>query len=188
MTPTRDEIITKHIPYAVGIVHRLQKILHYDAVEYMSVALEELVSAVDKYEQNRGATLKTHIGNKIRHALIDHYRSTTAWNHTKGEPLKRHPLTATKNLDDYSNTYAVSVNGTEKKVCDRDLAHKILVYVKTIDLPIRKSDPFEAFRAFFMDDLSMSEIAEIQNITGGRVSQIISQITAKVKKRFRQEV
>jgi len=169
-----------------------------DPDECKSVAFEALTKAVDSHDPIRGATIKTHIGNSVRLALLEHQRESFGrYTHIKdGHPwtnnlrarqeLKKN-LLQPENINDYQNNYKVSANGTEQKVINKDLAHKILSFIKTPQPgpPLKKrARNVKIFIDSTLNDLTFNEIAKEQNITKQRVSQIVIQVKARAKNRF----
>ncbi len=176
----RDQTIIQYIPYAAGIARSMKR---GDPDESVSVAFEALINAVDEYDAARGATVKTHIGNEVRQSVIDWHRKSTGWNHSLKKPTQNHSLLLTDNLDDYENDLAVSVNGTEQQIINKDLASKILGYIS------RKKPPrtLQIFHQRYYNDLTLKKIGANHKVTCERISQILTKATTQAKEHFRQE-
>ena len=195
---SRDETIIDHMGIASAIACRMRKGVGVDLDDCKGVAYEALVKAVDGYDESKGnISLATYIDRKVEFALLDHSREKfgrpTKWT---GKIAKRNQetkdgLCRPGNIDNFKNDLSVSMNGTEKKVCDKDMASKILAYIKNIKYSShgknRKGDTAKIFKLYFMEDLPMGAVAKKQNITEARVSQIIQDTIIRCKKHFRQE-
>ena len=191
----RDETIINYMGYAAGIALKMQR---GGADESESVAFEALIKAVDDYDESKGnISLTTYIYHKVEFALLSYFRELFGRPTVYTGKVARENQELMKNfcypgdIDDYQNALAISLNGTEKKVCDKDMILKIMTYIKGIKYSSfganRKGDTTEIFRLYFVEDLPMCAVAKKQNITESRVSQIIQETIVRCKKHFRQE-
>ena len=186
---TRDDTILDHWGYAATVAKN-QGLDQKD----MFVAIEALSLAVDSYNPSRGAKLKTYITNKVRFAVINHFR--TIHGHRKRsrqEYLKvKFELMNAINIDDlestdnnidrgyYHHDYVdqYSSNGTEKKVTDKDMITKILTYTKSMSVPVHA---YTCLNLFYLHDMDQPEIAKKIGISTSRVSFIIGDALKRIR-------
>lgn len=75
-TLTRDQLIEQHLPLVRHIVGRMMMHLpsHVSADDLFSAGVIGLIQAVDRYNADRGANLKTYCTLRIRGAILDELR------------------------------------------------------------------------------------------------------------------
>jgi len=191
MEPTneRNKAITDHIPYVAAIANNASKPNTTQNDDYLSVAFEALVNAVDKYDETKGMGLKTYIGTEVRHRIKDLIRGPNGrFGQIKEGTLKtisstlfrlhrKNAIYNMERLDDHLNSLETSTNGTRQKVINKDLTNKTLKFIKTLKLnpdPRRKADYPKVFELHFFKGLTLKEAAETQNIHESSASRVIN--------------
>jgi len=150
-----------------------------------SAAVESLIRAIDNYDESMGATIGTFAGIKIRGGVLDHLRmvSGTPRNCTDKAALLKVNFSNPENFNSFENSLAYSVNGTEGKVCNKDLVQKIFAHINTLKC---REDTIEILKLYFWDGYTLREIGDMKGISYTRVSQIILSVSRKVRKAFKK--
>ena len=88
--------------------------------------------------------------------------------------------------DDYfSDSIKLSVNGTEQKVCNKDLIYKIFEYINEVKrYPKARKDIGEIFYLYFVKEFTMDEIGKKKNCTRANISLVIKNEIPKIQKHF----
>lgn len=179
----RDETIIHFMRYAAGIAIKM----FGNDDEARSVAFEYLAKSVDSYEPAKGATIKTHIGTRIRIALHEHRRQLHGGRQRKTDNHIRINLQNPENIDDYLNSHQVSCNGTEASVIKKDLAHKILTYISNQKYSSTRKINTPEVVSLWLQGSTHKEIAEIHSVTDSWIHQIVSGALTRARKHFTQE-
>lgn len=163
------------------------------------VVINGLIKAVGNYDDSKGASLKTYVCNKVRYATLDHLRNNI-YGRFKKIKKGHYCLRALKQnqeaklnllfpfsieVDKFKNSMELSVNGTEKKVYDKDLLFKIFEYIPTMGKHVRSRDDMaEIFYLRFVKGYTIFEIAKIKNCTKSNISLVIKNGIPKIRKHF----
>ena len=172
---TRDKLITDNWPYAATVAMNQGLPL-----EDISVAAEALILAIDGYDPSRGAKLQTHITNRVKFAVTTHFGRIHAHRKThRHEYLK--VMFGIKNavdIDSLSDSIELSYNGTEQKVCNKDMAVKILEFAKGLDVPY---NAYNCLRLFYIEDMGQPEIGEKYGVVPSQVCNINKKAIKKIR-------
>jgi len=207
MTPEqREKYILEFYPLAKRIVARIcgKRGLQWGQIEdCCSDVTEEMIKAVDRYDESKKTKIKTFTTGRIRFAIKDYFRKLPGGRYKKGEykdsrTQKGWELTRAfalnsafpEDIDTLKNDFKYSGNGLEQKVCNKDLVQQIFQLLNVIDdkgkvsLWNARQDHSEIFHLYFIEEHTMQEIADMKSCTLSNISQIISGTTLKVKQHF----
>jgi len=200
----RDTAIEKYWPFSQSFVKRLcfvknirDKIVIEDCQQ--EVAEKGLIKSVDTYDSSKGASLKTWIVSGLRFSFLDYLR-VNIYGFIK-TPDKRKPLSfqSIKNQetvfglkdpfditeDRFKNSIDLSVDGTEQKICNKDMAHKIFSFISLLETqPRARKDIKEIFYLYYCEGYILKEIAEMKGCTKSNISLIIKRTRLKLMEHF----
>lgn len=90
-SPSRDELITSHLPLARFLVKRMAAHLppHLDEEELMSAAVVGLITSADRFEPSRGVQFKTFAEQRIKGMIMDELRAQDWLSRSVREKYKR---------------------------------------------------------------------------------------------------
>jgi len=144
----------------------------------MSHATIEMIRAVDRYDPDSPATLKTYVTRRVRGAVIDYQRQINGWRRAENTRGPAYDLAHPLNIDDLQ----LSGNGTAKRTENKDLIAKIFNYIGSIDQRKSAMSKLDVIQMYYIDGYTMAEIGEVMGVTDSRVSQIITATIAKARK------
>ena len=173
----RQDLILEHLQYARGIAFRVCWAKGYFNILFddcQSVAAEALIKAVDNYDENSGASLKTWIIAKVRFAVLDFIRKETHSRRNGGVPIM-------VDIAEHSNSLELATDGTEQVVCNKDMIYKTLSFVHRSKKMRRRSGEIEDLLAYLSDGYLMREIASWRGCSEANVSMMISGLKKQVK-------
>lgn len=189
----REEEILKHWSLSRAIVANLclsRNIKDKSVVEdcQSAVAVDGLVKAVDSYDESRGASLKTWIIQRVKYSAIGYFRKFFGGRikNEKNRELKKNLLfTFDIESADLKSLPQMSVNGTENKVCNKDLVYKVFKFIDGPKLRLNtRNDISEIFYLHFIEGYLMCEIAEMKKCTRSNISLVIKKTKIKIQEHF----
>jgi RNA polymerase sigma factor (sigma-70 family) len=156
---TRNDLILSHWGYAKAVAYN--RGLDQEDID---IATEALILAVDDYDPSRGATLRTYIALKVKYMVLDHFLGIRKRNEISLESVPE-----------------PSMNGTEQKIVDKDMAFKVMRYAKVMSVP---KDAYTMLRLRYFHDIDQKEISKKCGINQGRVSAVIRDATSRIRARI----
>ena len=204
MTPKqREQYVLEFWPLAKNLVrNRCGKSgLRWEQIEdCCSAVTEEMIKAIDRYDSSKKATINTFVSGRIRYAIKDYFRQLPGGRFKKEKYEGRHSQAWERNrmhvfnfahpmdIDEFANSALLSVNGTDKKIYNKDLVSQIFKTLDGIDGQEKRrnsrQDYSEIFRLYFMQGHTMSEIAEKKGCTKANISLTIKNTILKIRKHF----
>ena len=177
---TRDKTIASYMGYAATVA-KTQGLHQKD----MSIAFEGLIEAVDGYDPSYGVKLKKHIETRVQFAVMHYF---VAKNGNRKLPERRVQFLATKlkmknpyDIENFKNSLELSYNGTEQKVCNKDLFYKIMAYIKQLKHP---KNAYEYINLYYLHGLTYREIGERYGVGKSRVSNVVYETLARARSHF----
>ncbi|KKK82917.1 hypothetical protein LCGC14_2798580, partial [marine sediment metagenome] len=84
-----------------------------------------------------------------------------------------------EDIDNHKDSLAISRNGHEKRLIDKDMVEKILLYVRGLKNTSAEAD--EILYWHFMVGYTMKEVGEERGCTEARISQIIKETLKSIR-------
>lgn len=178
----RQDLILKHLSYVKGIAYNIcwrKNCLHTLLADCQSVGIEALIQAIDSYDESHLSSLKTWIVIKVRFAVLDFIQKE------KGTWSRAVPIMV--DIKECANSLDLSTDGTEQMVCNKDMIHQALNYVRKTPVKRRREKEIEDLLAYLADGYLMREIAEWRGCSTANVSMMISGLRKRIKK-FEKEL
>ena len=192
--PDVEELITSHMELVRQIAWHMRGSVHASAEieDLIQIGYYGLVTAAQNYTLREGATFASYAGIRIRGAIVDFLRKNSNLCRTTIEMQKkanlaerelqsrhgRRPTTgemATANVhqsldsvyDEFSIWFESPENTPEDNVNEEELHAQLKDALRT--LPEREA---LVIQLYYVEELNVYEIAEVLEVTTGRVSQI----------------
>ena len=182
---TRNKLIEFYQPFANNVSKKIWKqcrkqygVLSFD--DFCSSSYFGLINAIEKYDPKHKAKFETYCYGKIIGAIKDFIRTTTF---TKREDIRLKnntpelikELSYFKNPDDEINSKIYHHNFLEEI---RDKNIRAITY--NFNERNRK-----IFNLYFFEEKSLEETGKEFNLSGSRISQIISELKIEFKKYYK---
>ena len=203
----RNDLIVEHWPIVIYVANDIcmsRGIFDEMFIEdCCSVAvIEGLIKAIDKYDDSKGAQLKTWVEIKVKGAVKDYLRREK-WPKTREIKVnglrsyrailnreRRNNLKVGRQMDldswSVQNSIEHSYNGNEDRVINEDYVQKIYQYIdnkpKYVNANKRSS---EILKKYFILGYRMREIAEEKGVTEARINQIINRALKDIRNGIR---
>lgn len=166
--------------------------------EAIGAAIVRLVEAVDRYDETKGAKLRSYVTNQVFYAVVDRLRKV--WGRESLEPggrlaiayalMKKNLLNSFEFVEEiHGNQTALSHNTLLSDLLRKEITNQTLDYIQRLDGTSRPGrargvSVYEVFRLRFVEDLTLDQIGARVGVTGGRVHQILSRTAAQIRERF----
>jgi RNA polymerase sigma factor (sigma-70 family) len=172
---SRDEAIIGLMSLVVGIAHKVHRqVPEFPVDDLISEGWIGAMFAVDRYDPERGATLATYAATRIRGQMMDHIRSYS-W-------LSRrdyvHVQEGTKALSMRSLDEPTHGDVEDAKTLadllpdDEDAVARMIDQIAIRTVIAQLSEKHRSILvAYYYDGLTLSQIAELDNVTDSRISQ-----------------
>ena len=171
----RNELVLKYMGFVGFIAKGYPVSFKVSYQDHVNSGVVGLIDAIDKYDERKGAQLKTYAEWRIRGAIKDNLRRVGRGKMT--EVKKDNPIELVEYLEDYTsqqleiypqeNIFIKNENEKKLKKVIKTLVGRDAIYIK-----------------LYLKDKKQVEMAGVLKVTPGRVSQISTKINKKIKKRF----
>lgn len=157
--PNRDKFILNNMGIVYNIAHKYARSSKYEFDDLVSLAIEGIIKAVDRYDINKGYKFSTYAYVIINNVILYHFRNDK--NSIKYTSLN-------KDIDDNENLELINI------VPDKTVDIESYIEIKEIVNNITNSDRDIKILKLYMSGYDQCEISQDIGISQAQVSRILS--------------
>jgi RNA polymerase sigma factor for flagellar operon FliA len=172
----RAEAIISLMPVVVGIAHKVHRqVPDFPVDDLISEGWIGAMHAVDRYDPERGATLSTFAGTRIRGQMMDHIRQYSWLSRKDYAEVKD----GTAEFSLRSIDEPLVRGGSDDEVSlvdllpdDEDAITRMVdeIAIRTVIAQLSEKHR-SVLVAYFFDGLTLQQIADLEGVTESRISQ-----------------